>query len=163
MSQIFTPLERRDGFSKKSFTLIELLVVLAIIGLLASLVLVNLGPVRQKARDAKRQSDIKQYGLAMEMYYLAQTLPSYPNLPDTATAIDSASTLLQPYLSPPLPLDPVNSGNYIYYWTDNNSPTNTFCVWAKLETLTPTTYVISNPKGTKQTTTAPTATNCAGL
>ncbi len=149
---------------KKGFTLIELLVVIAVIGMLSSIVLVSLGPARKKARDARRLSDIRQYGLAMEMYYDAQT-PSttYPNLPDTATAILSASTLLQPYLNAPLPLDPANSGSYIYYWTDNNSPVTTFCVWALLETPTAATYVVSNPRGTKQTTTVPTAINCAGL
>jgi len=54
---------------KKGFTLIELLVVIAVIGLLASIVLVSLGPARKKARDARRQSDIRQINLAMEMCY----------------------------------------------------------------------------------------------
>lgn len=46
----------RQNFSSKNlggFTLIELLVVIAIIGLLASIVLVNLGGVRGKAKIAK--------------------------------------------------------------------------------------------------------------
>lgn len=55
--------------NKKSrgFTLIELLVVIAVIGLLSSVVLVQLGPVRGKARDARRMSDIKQISDALEV------------------------------------------------------------------------------------------------
>ena len=42
--------------NNKAFTLVELLVVIAVIGLLASIVLVSLGPVRDKARLATVQS-----------------------------------------------------------------------------------------------------------
>jgi prepilin-type N-terminal cleavage/methylation domain-containing protein len=52
----------------KGFTLIELLVVIAIIGLLASIVLVSLNTARQKARDSRRLTDIRQVALALELY-----------------------------------------------------------------------------------------------
>lgn len=52
----------------KGFTLIELLVVIAIIGILSSVVLASLNTARQKARDARRISDIKNVQLALELY-----------------------------------------------------------------------------------------------
>lgn len=42
--------------NKKAFTLIELLIVITIVGILASIVLVNLNGGRQKAKEAKLQS-----------------------------------------------------------------------------------------------------------
>lgn len=62
--------------NKKGFTLIELLVVIAIIGLLSTLAVVALGSARQKARDSKRLSDLKQVQTALELYYTDNN--SYP-------------------------------------------------------------------------------------
>ena len=53
----------------KGFTLIELLVVIAIIGLLSTLAVVALNNARQKSRDAKRVSDVKQVSTALELYF----------------------------------------------------------------------------------------------
>jgi len=54
---------------KKGFTLIELLIVVAIIGLLASVVLVGLGGFRARGRDARRIADLRETQNALELYY----------------------------------------------------------------------------------------------
>lgn len=64
------------SMNKKGFTLIELLVVIAIIGLLSTLAVVALGSAREKARDSKRLSDLKQVQTALELYYTDQN--AYP-------------------------------------------------------------------------------------
>ena len=62
--------------SGDGFTLIELLIVIAIIGLLATVILLALSSARVKARDAKRQADMHQLANALELYY--QDHGSYP-------------------------------------------------------------------------------------
>ena len=57
--------DRRNGFS-----LVELMVVLFIIGLLATVVLINVLPSQDKAMRVKAQGDIATLGQAMEMYRL---------------------------------------------------------------------------------------------
>lgn len=76
---------------KKGFTLIELLVVIAIIALLSTLAVVALGSARQKSRDAKRLSDIKQIQTALELYFTDQN--GYPSAPASALGGASASCL----------------------------------------------------------------------
>jgi type II secretion system protein G len=74
----------------KGFTLIELLVVIAIIGLLSTLAVVALNNARQKSRDAKRVSDVKQISTALELYYADNN--GYPTAA-TGTILGGASTL----------------------------------------------------------------------
>ena len=50
----------RGYIYRKGFTLIEILVVVAIISILASVVLVGLGPTRKIGRDARRISDLPE-------------------------------------------------------------------------------------------------------
>ncbi len=74
--------------NKKGFTLIELLVVIAIIGILASIVLVSLNSAREKARDVRRLSDVRQIALALEMNYDDANPNIYPGDVDAADCDD---------------------------------------------------------------------------
>ena len=51
-----------------AFTLIELLVTVAIIGVLAALLLVTLGQARVRARSANCVNNLRQWGMALQMY-----------------------------------------------------------------------------------------------
>ena len=74
--------------NKKGFTLIELLVVIAIIGLLSTLAVVALNNARQKSRDARRISDVKQIQTALELYM--NDRGSYPTPPAAAACFAGA-------------------------------------------------------------------------
>ena len=78
----------RDGKSK-SFTLIELLIVVAIIGILAALIIVSVTTAAAKARDVKRQEDLRNIQKALEMYYTANG--SYPSNGSTWWGADCAN------------------------------------------------------------------------
>ena len=58
------------GPNPNGFSLVELMVVIFIIGLLATVVLINVLPSQEKAMRVKAQGDIATLGQAMEMYRL---------------------------------------------------------------------------------------------
>ncbi len=108
---------------KRGFTLVELLVVIAIIGILTSIVTVALGGAKQKARDSRRQADIKSVQLALSLYYSENLM--YPVNIYAAAGAAPAGGLAPNYL-PTVPTDPsrgtcslgTEAGCYAYtaYW-----------------------------------------------
>ena len=77
------PPKRRKA--EEGFTLVELMVVLVIIGLLATVVLVNVLPSQGKAMTTKAKADIATLEQAMEMYRLDNF--SYPSGGDGLQAL----------------------------------------------------------------------------
>jgi len=80
------PSLRWDDGNENGFTLVELMVVIVIIGLLTTLVVINVLPSQDVAMQKKAQADIATIEQAMEMYRLERM--TYP--PTLATLTESA-------------------------------------------------------------------------
>ena len=99
---------------KRGFTLIELLVVVAIIGVLASIILVGLSGFRSRGRDARRIADLRQVQNGLELFFTRTG--AYP----TASCWSGGATCLSEVLVAAgiginqIPRDPTPTQNYGY-------------------------------------------------
>ena len=140
---------------KNGFTLIELLVVVSIIGVLMSIILLSFSDTKKDARNARRETDIKQIGTAMEFYYTDNG--RYIISSDNLCEDDSIGKAM---LS--VPEDPLSNPTTqkCYTWVDNMaSPAcdGKFCVYADIED---TGYLAASHKGVKLLDAAPVAGFC---
>ena len=117
---------------KAGFTLIELLVAATIIAVLTTIGVVSFTSTNQRARNGKRRADMEQVRAALELYRSDDSAGA-GLYPDDGSFSSMTNTLKSAqYLSDPLPVDPKNSGLYVYAYTPDVDQ-STYCMCAFLE------------------------------
>lgn len=118
--------------NKVGFSLLEMLVVIGIIAILVSLGFASYSTVQKKARDAKRQGDLKGAQQVLEQCYSVNSFqyPIISGSPGTITA-----TCPAPNASITFTLtDPLNSGTSKY--TATTSTTTAYTITVPRESTT---------------------------
>jgi general secretion pathway protein G len=93
-----------QGRNEKGFTLVEMMVVIVIIGLLATVVIINVMPATDRAAQTRVKADLDTLSQALDMYRLENM--RYPTAQEGLAA-------LQPNYVRRLPNDPWNNP-YVY-------------------------------------------------
>ena len=136
---------------KSAFTLIELLIVIAILGSLASVVVVRFRGAQTTALDTKRQAELKQYQNALEIY--ATRTDRYPaNINATANTICGTLGITS------CPDDPKAAAGMHYVYISDASGLN-YVLYATIERTTSYFVLCSNGK-VGNVTTQPSTSTC---
>ena len=106
--------------NKSGFTLIELMAVIVILGILATIVAINVSPFLQRANLEKMKADISQVEKALELYRFNEM--QYPTTDQgLAALVLPHEKLKRPYLFPEdgyiksVPLDPWGQEYFYLY------------------------------------------------
>jgi prepilin-type N-terminal cleavage/methylation domain-containing protein len=159
---------------KKGFTLIEILIVVAIIAILASVVLVGLGPTQQAGRDARRISDLSEVQNGLELYY--NKCGYYPGASSATDASCDASvpggTVVAAYTYmagelqaigigiSSVPVDPNNTSPHQYMYATSGASGESYVLGADLENTNNSVFTTYTPPSDVASDTAPALMTC---
>jgi len=96
-----------SNYRQKGFTIVELLIVIVVIGILAAITIVAYNGIQQRGRDANRNSDMKAFTTAIELY--KADIGNYPPCGSDNGGCNAVNlaTPLASYMKT-IPLDPLN-------------------------------------------------------
>ncbi len=115
-------ISNQNNKNKKAFTLVELAIVLLVIGILAGIVLRNMGGFTVQARDARRVADLRNTAIYLQAYF-----SRFGGYPTTTSWTDLETELRNKKIVNNLPKDPAG-GNYYYYPCKKNDTDESFNV-----------------------------------
>lgn len=147
----------RNNSKNSAFTLIELLIVVAILGALASMVMLTFRGSQASARDARRQSDLKQYQNALEVYANRSNslYPVQSGGANISTAMCGTLNLST------CPDDPLAANPYRY---QSDAGGTAYVLWARLErpnaSGNPEFFILCSNGNAGKSETAPTSSAC---
>jgi len=111
-------IKKFKSLKPKGFTLVELLIIIAIIGILATVILVSLASARARARDARRKADVTEIRAGLELY--KDMVGKYPIVTSLGVASSVLGGPLQQFLNP-VPDDPRYTGTKNYNYISNSA------------------------------------------
>lgn len=138
------------------FTLLELLIVIAILGVLATMFIATFPSATRRARDSRRQSDIRQYQTAFEKHANRNNGVYY----NSGGSVDPSSAAVCSALGiSSCPKDPTNTGTLVYRYNGTSSPSQ-YVLWARLEAVSTTNFVVCSNGKIGTTALTPTSSAC---